>query len=97
MAVRIRLARGGKKRNPVYKVVVANSESPRDGKFLEKLGIYDPNHETPIINIDEEKTTKWLKVGAIPTETVNALLKKAGIIEPSQKTTEKETPKKAEA
>ncbi len=97
MAVRIRLARGGKKKKPVYKVVVANSEAPRDGKFLEKLGIYDPNPETPIININGEKAVKWLKVGAKPTETVNSLLKKVGIIEASREKAQKETSEEAKA
>jgi len=90
MAVRIRLARGGKKKKPVYKVVVANSEAPRDGKFLEKLGIYDPNPETPTIDINAEKAIKWLKVGAKPTETVKSLLKKTGVIEAAPKETQKE-------
>ena len=60
MATKIRLARGGKKRKPVYSVVVADSRSPRDGKFIEKLGIFNPNVEPPIINIDVESAFAWV-------------------------------------
>ena len=81
MAVRIRLARGGRNKMPVYRVVVANSESPRDGKFLEKVGTYDPNFDPAKVDIDQEKTIKWLKTGAKPTETVRVLLKKSGILD----------------
>lgn len=81
MAVKIRLARGGRNKKPVYRVVVANSESPRDGKFIEKVGTYDPNVDPAAINIDEEKALKWLKTGAQPTETVKSLLTKTGVME----------------
>ena len=84
MAVKIRLARGGRNKQPIYRIVVANSESPRDGKFLEKVGTYDPNVDPAAVTIDEEKTLKWLKTGAQPTETVKSLLTKAGIITPAK-------------
>ena len=85
MAVRIRLARGGKKKQPIYRVVVADSESPRDGKFIEKVGTYDPNVDPAVVELDSEKALKWLKVGAKPTETVRVLLSKAGILETFKK------------
>jgi len=81
MAVKIRLARGGRNKQPIYRIVVASSESPRDGKFLEKVGTYNPNVDPAAVTIDEEKTLKWLKTGAQPTETVKSLLVKAGLIE----------------
>ncbi len=81
MAVKIRLARGGRNKQPIYRIVVASSESPRDGKFLEKVGTYNPNIDPAAVTIDEEKTLKWLKTGAQPTETVKSLLVKAGLIE----------------
>ena len=84
MAVKIRLARGGRNKQPIYRIVVANSESPRDGKFLEKVGTYNPNVEPAAVTIDEEKTLKWLKTGAEPTETVKSLLSKAGLIAPAK-------------
>ena len=91
MAVKIRLARGGRNKQPIYRIVVANSESPRDGKFLEKVGTYNPNVEPAAVTIDEEKTLKWLKTGAQPTETVKSLLTKAGLIAPAKATTKKAT------
>ncbi len=84
MAVKIRLARGGRNKQPIYRIVVASSESPRDGKFLEKVGTYNPNVEPAAVTIDEEKTLKWLKTGAQPTETVKSLLSKAGLIAPAK-------------
>ncbi|MDT8317695.1 MAG: 30S ribosomal protein S16 [bacterium] len=84
MAVKIRLARGGRNKQPIYRIVVANSESPRDGKFLEKVGTYNPHVEPAAVTIDEEKTLKWLKTGAQPTETVKSLLSKAGLIAPAK-------------
>ena len=79
MAVKMRLKRMGKKRNPIYRIVVADARSPRDGRFIEEIGYYDPNTEPSTIKIDEEAAKKWLSTGAQPTETVGKLLKIAGI------------------
>lgn len=81
MAVRIRLSRGGRNKKPIYRIIVANSESPRDGKFLEKVGSYDPNVDPAAVELDQEKILKWLKTGAKPTETVRAILKKDGVLD----------------
>ena len=81
MAVKIRLRRMGKKRAPFYRVVVADSRSPRDGRFIEEIGTYDPNQNPSVFKFDEENTKKWLANGAKSTETVGKLLKQAGIIE----------------
>lgn len=79
MAVKIRLRRMGKKKAPFYRVVVADSRSPRDGRFIEEIGTYDPNQEPSAFKVDEEKAKKWLANGAQPTEVVGKLLKLAGI------------------
>lgn len=79
MAVKMRLRRMGQKKAPFYRVVVADSRSPRDGKFIEEVGYYDPNQEPSVIKFNEEKAKKWLTTGAQPTETVSKLLKIAGI------------------
>ena len=79
MAVKIRLKRMGKKRNPVYRIVVADSRSPRDGRFVEEIGTYDPNQDPSLVTVNEEAAKKWLANGAQPTETVGKLLKQAGI------------------
>lgn len=79
MAVKIRLKRMGKKRNPFYRIVVADSRAPRDGRFIEEIGTYDPNQEPSVFNVNEESVKKWLADGAQPTETVGKLLKIAGI------------------
>lgn len=79
MAVKIRLKRMGQKKAPFYRVVVADSRSPRDGRFIEEVGYYDPNQNPSVVKIDEEKAKKWLATGAQPTETVAKLLKVAGI------------------
>lgn len=81
MATKIRLKRIGSKKAPFYRVVVADSRAPRDGKFIEEIGFYDPMKEPVVINIDSEKAQKWLSTGAIPTDTVRALLKKSSIID----------------
>ena len=88
MAVKIRLKRMGAKKKPFYRVVVADSRSPRDGKFIEELGYYNPLTNPAEIKIDGEKAAKWLANGAQPTETVKTLLKRAGISKPA-KTAEK--------
>ena len=80
MAVKIRLKRLGSKKNPFYRVVVADERSPRDGRFIEEIGYYNPLTNPVDIKIDAEKATKWLGNGAQPTETVRTLLKKNEII-----------------
>jgi len=81
MSVKIRLKRMGAKKAPFYRVVVTDSRSPRDGKFIEELGYYNPITEPAEIKIDAEKAKKWLGTGAQPSDTVRSLLKKSGIIE----------------
>jgi len=81
MAVKIRLRRMGAKKAPFYRVVVADSRSPRDGKFIEEIGYYNPITEPAEVKIDAEKAKKWLSTGAQPSDTVRSLLKKSGIIE----------------
>ena len=80
MAVKIRLRRMGAKKAPFYRVVVADERSPRDGKFIDEIGYYNPLREPAEIKIDSEKANKWLDNGAQPTETVKSLLKKSGIV-----------------
>ena len=80
MAVKIRLKRMGKKRHPIYRIVVADSRAPRDGRFIEEIGYYNPMTEPADIKIDEEKAKKWLGNGAQPTNTVKTLFKKTGIL-----------------
>ncbi len=79
MAVKIRLRRMGAKKAPFYRVVVADSRYPRDGRFIEEIGTYNPMTEPADIKIDAEKAKKWLGNGAQPTDTVKVLLKKSGI------------------
>ena len=79
MAVKIRLRRIGAKKAPFYRVVVADSRYPRDGRFIEEIGYYNPMTNPAEVKIDAEKAEQWLKNGAQPTETVKALLKKNGI------------------
>ena len=76
--VKIRLRRMGAKKAPFYRVVVADSRFPRDGRFIEEIGYYDPCHEPAIINIDEEKVKSWVASGATLSDTVKSLMKKAG-------------------
>ena len=80
MAVKIRLKRLGAKKNPFYRVVVADSRSPRDGRFIEEIGTYNPMVDPAEITIDGEKAKQWISNGAQPTDTVRSLLKKQGII-----------------
>ena len=80
MAVKIRRRRMGAKKAPFYRVVVADSRFPRDGRFIEEIGYYDPTKEPSVINIDGEKAKKWIANGAQPTDTVRALLKKTEIL-----------------
>lgn len=81
MAVKIRLRRIGAKKNPFYRVIIADERSPRNGKFIEEIGTYNPMTEPAEVKIDAEKAKKWLGNGAQPTETVRSLLKKSGIID----------------
>lgn len=76
--VKIRLKRIGAKKNPFYRVVVADVRSPRDGKFIEEIGYYDPNKNPAVIKVDSERANYWIKNGAQPTDTVKILLKKQG-------------------
>ena len=79
MAVKLRLRRMGKKRQPIYKVVAADSRSPRDGKFLEAIGLYNPKANPLVVDIKEDRALYWLSVGAQPTDTVRSLLRSKGI------------------
>ena len=79
MAVKIRVRRMGQKKAPFYRIVVADSRSPRDGRFIEEIGYYDPTKEPSEIRVDEEAAKKWLANGAQPTQTVEKILKTAGI------------------
>ncbi len=79
MAVKIRLRRMGQKKAPFYRIIVADSRSPRDGRFVEEIGSYDPNVEPAAIKVDEEAAKKWLANGAQPTEVVSRIFKNAGI------------------
>lgn len=79
MAVKIRLKRMGQKKAPFYRIVVADSRSPRDGKFIEEIGTYDPNQDPSVFNVNEEAAKKWLNNGAQPTEVVSKIFKAAGI------------------
>jgi len=79
MAVKIRLRRMGKKKAPFYRIIVADSRSPRDGRFIEEIGTYDPNQEPSAYKVNEEAAKKWLSCGAQPTDVVARIFKLAGI------------------
>ena len=81
MAVKIRLKIMGMKKHPFYRIVVADVRSPRDGRFIEEIGYYDPMKQPAEIKVDNEKAAQWMKNGAQPTDTVRTLLKKSGAIE----------------
>ncbi|AMA72641.1 MULTISPECIES: 30S ribosomal protein S16 [Aneurinibacillus] len=81
MAVKIRLKRMGQKKAPFYRVVVADSRAPRDGRFIEEIGTYNPVAQPAQVNIDEEKALKWLTTGAQPTDTVRSLFRKQGLLQ----------------
>jgi small subunit ribosomal protein S16 len=85
MATRIRLRRVGRKKLPLYRIVVADQESPRDGRFIEIIGTYNPKGETAAekIHVDGEKARHWISKGATPSETVQSLLKQAGVLKPT--------------
>ncbi len=80
MAVKIRLRRMGAKKAPFYRIVVADSRYPRDGRFIEEIGVYDPTREPSVVKLDTEKAKKWIANGAQPTETVRALMKKNDLL-----------------
>lgn len=79
MAVKIRLARGGAKKKPFYQVVAADERFPRDGRFIENLGQYDPKLDPPLMNLKEDRILDWLQKGAQPTDTVRNMLREKGI------------------
>ncbi len=81
MAVKIRLRRMGAKKSPFYRVVVADSRYPRDGRFIEEIGTYDPTQEPSVLRVDSDKVKSWMATGAQPTDTVRRLFKVNGIIE----------------
>ncbi len=97
MAVKIRLRRMGAKKNPFYRIIVADSRTPRNGRFIEEIGYYDPLTEPKTVRIDEEKAKAWLDKGATPTATVMRLLKDANVVkdeenQASVESQEEETP-----
>lgn len=80
MAVKIRLKRMGAKKAPFYRIVVADSRSPRDGRFIEEIGYYNPMEEPKVVKVDADKAKDWISKGAQPTDTVKTLLKKHGVL-----------------
>jgi small subunit ribosomal protein S16 len=86
MAVKIRLRRVGRKKSPMYRIVVADSKSPRDGKFIEIVGQYQPRTGDKALNLDAARVNYWLNVGAQPTDTVRSLLRKAGLLKQRHET-----------
>ncbi|MBQ6267220.1 MAG: 30S ribosomal protein S16 [Clostridia bacterium] len=80
MAVKIRLRRMGAKKAPFYRIVVADSRYPRDGRFIEELGTYDPTAHPTAVKVDADKAKQWIAKGAQPTDTVKAILKKEGVL-----------------
>ena len=85
MSVKIRLTRLGDKKSPFYRIVVADSRYPRDGRFIEEIGYYNPMEEPSVVKVDPEKAKKWIANGALPTDTVKALLVKEGVIPEGKK------------
>ena len=85
MAVTLRLTRGGGKKSPFYRIVAADRRSPRDGRFIEQLGVYDPLREPPQIRMNAERVTHWLSVGAVPSQTVSELIRTARSASPAAK------------
>ena len=88
--LRIRLRRTGKKKQPSYRLVVADSRAPRDGDFVETIGLYDPLTDPPTIRIDEQKARNWMSKGAQPSETVVKLMRRQGILPPATAAAAKE-------
>jgi small subunit ribosomal protein S16 len=95
--LRIRLRRTGKKKQPSYRVVVADSRAPRDGDFVETIGLYDPLTDPPTIRIDDEKARHWLSNGAKPSETVVKLMQRQGILPKQERAGARADKAKAEA
>lgn len=95
MAVKMRLKRMGAKKRPFYRIVVADSRFPRDGRFIEEIGYYNPIEKPAVVKVDKELAMKWLNDGATPTDTVRAILSKEGILKEFHETkmTKKETNK----
>lgn len=93
MSVRLRLMRMGKTKQPTYRVVVADARSPRDGRFIEILGTYEPRREPSVVSIDNDKAVAWLKSGAQPSERVEKLLKVSGAWDQFQESKPKKAPK----
>jgi small subunit ribosomal protein S16 len=87
MATRIRLRRVGRKKQPEFRIVVAESTSPRDGRFIETIGHYRPREKPAVVQVDADRARTWLAKGARPTETVRSLLKQAGVFKPAAPTT----------
>lgn len=94
MAVKLRLKRMGAKKRPFYRIIAADSRSPRDGRFIEEIGYYNPIEVPAIVKIDEEKALAWLNNGAIPTDTVRDLLSQEGIMKKFHETKMRKTDKK---
>ena len=86
MAVRIRLRRTGRKRSPMYRIVVADSKSPRDGKFLEIIGQYNPRQGENAVNLKADRVNYWMDNGALPSDTVRSLLRRAGVLKQRHET-----------
>ena len=84
MAVKIRLARHGAKKRPFYRIVAADNDSPRDGRFLEKLGTYNPLQSSDQVCLNTERVKYWIEQGATPTDTVKSILKKEGVFAPAE-------------
>jgi small subunit ribosomal protein S16 len=91
LAVKIRLTRLGAKKRPFYRIVVANSSSPRDGRFIDQVGYYDPLTDPATVKIDAEKAVMWLRRGAQPTETAASLLRRQGILQQARAAAEKKS------
>jgi small subunit ribosomal protein S16 len=85
MAVTLRLTRGGGKKSPFYRIVAADRRSPRDGRFIEQLGVYDPLRTPPEIRMDADRVKHWLSVGAVPSQTVGELIRTVGPAAPAEK------------
>jgi small subunit ribosomal protein S16 len=95
LPVKIRLTRMGAKKRPFYRIVVANSASPRDGRFIEQIGYYDPMTEPATVKLDREKTATWLRRGAQPTDTAQRLLKAQGLVDDAGKPVAEPAPAEA--